>query len=145
MRFDSINIAVILLLITVAGLMMYAFTFIIFGGFNLLSGFSYIGKTEAEILAFDPTLHVTINTALRTLGFTDLALGELAIFVIVIPFRKKEKWAWISTFIVVLIFTLPILIIQAFTIGLTFYLLIIFIVIQIAALGITFKDFFKKE
>jgi len=145
MKMDLFNISLILFLITVACLLVYAVTFIILGGFNVLSGFSYVGRTEAEILSFDPELHSNINNSTRILGFSYLTVGVFALFILVIPFRNKEKWAWELTVIVVLIFTLPLLILNALRIGFNFYVVLIIFIVQIVALGITFKNFFKKE
>jgi len=142
-KIELFDIAVILFLVTVAGLVLYAVIYIIFGGFTPFSAFAYVGRTEAEILVWDPLLHFNINNAIRILGFTDLTVAVFAIFILLIPFRKKEKWAWILTLVIVLIFTLPLLILNTFMIGFTLILLIIFLAIQIVALGITFKEFFK--
>ena len=144
-KIELFDIALILLLITVAGLIFYAVIYVIFGGFTIFSGFVLAMHSEAEILAYDPVLHYSINNAIRTLGFTDLTVAVFAIFVLLIPFRKKEKWAWVLTVIVVLIFTLPLLILNTYRIGFTLIILIIFLAIQLIALGITFKEFFKKE
>ncbi|MDX1797065.1 MAG: hypothetical protein R3255_00310 [Candidatus Lokiarchaeia archaeon] len=144
-KIELFDIALILFIVTVAGLVLYAVIYIIFGAFTPFSGFGYIGRTEAEILGWDPLLHYAINNAVRTLGFTDLTVAVFALFILLIPFRKKEKWAWILTLVVVLIFTLPLLILNTLRIGFTLIILIIFLAIQIVALGITFKEFFKKE
>jgi len=144
-KIELFDIALILLLITVAGLIFYALIYVIFGGFTIFSGFAYVGHSEAEILAYDSLLHFNINNAIRVLGFTDLTVGIFAISILLIPFRKKEKWSWILTVIVVLVFTLPLLILNTYIIGFTLIILIVFLVIQLIALGITFKEFFKKE
>ncbi|MFX0003147.1 MAG: hypothetical protein ACFE9C_00035 [Candidatus Hodarchaeota archaeon] len=144
-KIELFDIALILFLVTVAGLILYAVVYIIFGGFTPFTSFADVGSTEAEILAFNPLLHFVIDNAIRILGFTDLTVGVFALFILFIPFRKKEKWAWELTLVIVLIFSLPLLILNAWRIGFTFILILIFLIIQIVALGITFKEFFKKE
>ncbi len=144
-KIELFDIALILFLITVGGLIFYAFVYIIFGGFTPFSSFAYVGRTEAEILVFDPLLHFSINNAMRIMGFTYLTVGVFALSILFIPFRKREKWAWELTLVIVLIFTLPLLILNALRIGFNFIVVIIFFAIQVVALGITFKEFFKKE
>lgn len=97
------NIGTILLLATVVVLAIYGILYIITGSPVITGALAYIGKSEAEINAFDPELMIILSYQLRIVGIAYMSLGIAYIFIINFGFRKKEKWAWIATLIALLV------------------------------------------
>ena len=139
-----LDIATILLLYTVA-------TMLIFGFIDAISGtlmpyeFTYLGQTESSIIAFDPEVWEIFSGYIRIVGYTFISFGVILVIVILFGFRKKEKWAWIVAIWGSLSLDIPFLIILATTMNLPFYLILTNLIVQVVALGISFKEFFGAK
>ncbi|MFX1493942.1 MAG: hypothetical protein ACFFBZ_06640 [Promethearchaeota archaeon] len=141
------NIGIILLLATVVVLLLYGILYLITGSPAITGALTYIGKTEAELDAFDPELMIILSYYLRVVGITYMSLGIAYIFIINFGFRKKEKWAWIAALIAIVGFSLPMLLMGTIIIGfdIDMIILMIVLIIQIVGLIITYKSFFGTE
>lgn len=141
------NIGTILLLATVIVLLIYGLLYLITGSPAITGALAYIGKTEAELNAFDPELMIILSYQLRIVGIAYMSLGIAYLFIINFGFRKKEKWAWIATLIAFGGFGVPLSIISISVMGIDIdmVILIIVLIIQIAGVIITYKNFFGAE
>ncbi|MFX1307277.1 MAG: hypothetical protein ACFFBF_07215 [Promethearchaeota archaeon] len=141
------NIGTILLLATVIVLLIYGLLYLITGSPAITGALAYIGKTEAELNAFDPELMIILSYQLRIVGIAYMSLGIAYLFIINFGFRKKEKWAWIATLIAFGGFGVPLSIISISVMGIDIdmIILIIVLIIQIAGVIITYKSFFGAE
>ncbi|MFX1296372.1 MAG: hypothetical protein ACFFD2_16155 [Promethearchaeota archaeon] len=141
------NIGTILLLATVIVLLLYGILYVITGSPAITGAIDFIGKTEAEINAFDPELMIILSYYLRVVGIAYMSLGIAYIFIINFGFRKKEKWAWIATLIAFGGYGLPLLLISISVMGIDIdtIILIIVLIIQIVGLIIPCKSFFGVE
>lgn len=141
------NIGTILLLATVIVLLIYGLLYLITGSPAITGALAYIGKTEAELNAFDPELMIILSYQLRIVGIAYMSLGIAYLFIINFGFRKKEKWAWIATLIAFGGFGVPLSIISISVMGIDIdmVILIIVLIIQIAGVIITYKSFFGAE
>ena len=90
------NIGTIVLLATVVVMLLYGILYVVTGSPAITGALTYIGKSEAEINAFDPELMIILSYYLRVVGITYMSLGIAYIFIINFGFRKKEKWAWVG-------------------------------------------------
>ena len=59
----------------------------------------YIGMSSADILNFNPNLHNLIVILMKTVGAYILLLCFWGMTTTLIPFRRGERWAWISLFV----------------------------------------------
>lgn len=141
------NIGTIVLLATVVVMLLYGILYVVTGSPAITGALTYIGKTEAEINAFDPELMIIFSYYLRIVGIAYMSLGIAYIFIINFGFRKKEKWAWISTLIAIVGFVVPLLLMSIIVMGIDIdvIILIIVLIIQIAGVIITYKSFFGAE
>jgi len=141
------NIGTILLLATVVVLLLYGILYVATGSPAITGALTYIGKTEAEINAFDPELMIILSYQLRILGIAYMNLGIAYIFIINFGFRKKEKWAWIAALIAFGGFGVPVLLMSISVMGIDIdtIILIIVLIIQIVGATITYKSFFGAE
>ena len=141
------NVGTILLLATVVILAIYGILYVITGSPAITGALTYIGKSEAEINAFDPELMIILSYQLRVVGITYMSLGIAYIFIINFGFRKKEKWAWIATLIAIGGFVVPMLLMSISVMGIDIdiIILIIVLIIQIVGAIITYKSFFGAE
>ncbi|MFX0020442.1 MAG: hypothetical protein ACFFAK_18825 [Promethearchaeota archaeon] len=141
------NIGTILILATVVVLLLYGILYVATGSPDITGALVYIGKTEAELNAFDPELMIIFSYYLRVVGITYMSLGIAYIFIINFGFRKKEKWAWIAALIAIVGFSLPMLLMGTIIFGMDIDMIILMIVmiIQIVGLIITYKSFFGAE
>ncbi|MFW9948117.1 MAG: hypothetical protein ACFFDX_14935 [Candidatus Odinarchaeota archaeon] len=136
-----------MLLATVVVLLLYGILYLITGSPAITGALTYIGKTEAELDAFDPELMIILSYYLRVVGITYMSLGIAYIFIINFGFRKKEKWAWIAALIAIVGFSLPMLLMGTIIIGfdIDMIILMIVLIIQIVGLIMTYKSFFGTE
>ncbi len=141
------NIGTILLLATVVVLLLYGILYLATGSPAITGALTYIGKTEAEINAFDPELMIILSYQLRVLGIAYMNLGIAYILIIYFGFRKKEKWAWIATLIAFGGFGVPLTLMSISVMGIDIDIIILFIVLIIQIVGaiITYKSFFGAE
>lgn len=138
------NIGTILLLATVVVLLIYGILYV-FVGTLAPDTLTYIGKTEAEIIAFDPELMFIISNNKRSLGITNISLGIAYILILNFGFRKKEKWAWIAVLIAIVGFVVPLIFNGLYRISFDLIILIIVLIIQIVGAILTYKSFFGAE
>jgi len=105
----------------------------------------YIGMSSADVQNFSMKLHNLIVAVLKLLGVYMLMMSVLAIVITLIPFRRGERWSWISTFIVGLILLIA-------QLAVTFYIgpwikwvNVGATVLFLAAMLIPVRDFFSKR
>ncbi len=141
------NIGTIVLLATVVVMLLYGILYVVTGDPAITGALTYIGKTEAELNAYDPELMIIFSYYLRVVGIAYMSLGIAYIFIINFGFRKKEKWAWIATLIAIVGFVVPQMLMGILVMGIDIdiIILIIVLIIQIAAMIITYKSFFGAE
>ena len=60
-----------------------------------------LGATFTQIRTFNPNVMDTMTLMGRFSGLYLLTTGLLGCFVIAIPFRKGEKWAWYATLVTI--------------------------------------------
>ena len=138
------NIGIILLLATVIVLLIYGILYVSTGTL-MPDTLTYIGKTEAEIIAFDPELMFIISNQIRVMGISDISLGIAYILILNFGFRTKEKWAWIAVLIAIVGFVVPLLFVSLYMISFNLVIIIIVLIIQIVGAIITYKSFFGAE
>ena len=105
----------------------------------------YIGMSSADIQNFNPKLHNLIVVLIKMIGAFAL-LADLSLMMItLIPFRRGERWAWISLFAFGLMFSISAL-------AATFYLgvwvkwvMLVTTALLLVAILIPFQDFFRKK
>ncbi|MFW9937826.1 MAG: hypothetical protein ACFFD5_09260 [Candidatus Thorarchaeota archaeon] len=141
------NIGTILILATIIVLLIYGILYVATGSPAITGALAYIGKTEAEINAFDPDIMIMFSYELRIVGIVYMNLGIAYVFIINFGFRKKEKWAWIAALIPFAGFGIPITLISisVFGIDIDIVILIIVLIIQLIGLILTYKSFFRVE
>ena len=140
----SMDIATILMLYTVATMLLFGFIYAIFGTF-MPYDLAAIGLTEADIIAFDPELMTAISNSIRTTGYTFISFGGVLIAIIIMGFRKKEKWAYYTALYAVLVIDISLLLITAPSLNISFIIILVNLICHIIAMTITFKDFFRTE
>ena len=59
----------------------------------------YIGISSAIILNFNPNLHNLIVILMKSIGAYSLIVCLWGMTITLIPFRRGERWAWISLFV----------------------------------------------
>jgi len=59
----------------------------------------YIGISSAIILNFNPNLHNLIVILMKSIGADSLIVCFWGMTITLIPFRRGERWAWISLFV----------------------------------------------
>jgi len=138
------NIGIILLLATVVVLLIYGILYVSTGTFSP-DALAYIGKTEAEIIAFDPELMFIISNQIRVMGISDISLGIAYILILNFGFRKKEKWAWIAILIAIVDFVVPLIFMSLYMISFDLIMLIITLIIMIVGAILTYRSFFGAE
>jgi hypothetical protein len=57
---------------------------------------AFIGMGFEEIRNLNPNLAAFLASIVTTVGACELALGILAIAITLAPFRRAERWAWIT-------------------------------------------------
>ncbi len=62
---------------------------------------SLLGSSLDQIRAFNPNVLDTMILNARLSGLYLLTTALLGVFVLAIPFRKGEKWAWYATLVVI--------------------------------------------
>ncbi len=93
----SLNIGAALLLVTVLIGLVVALQFIFTDPFDE----TLLGSTFTQIRAFNPNLMDTMTLMAHFSGLYLLTTALLGAFIIAIPFRKGEKWAWYATLVVI--------------------------------------------
>ncbi|NVM19139.1 MAG: hypothetical protein HWN80_15600 [Candidatus Lokiarchaeota archaeon] len=128
-------------------MLLYGILYVVTGSPAITGALAYVGKTEAEINAFDPELMIILSYELRVVGIAYMNLGIAYIFIINFGFRKKEKWAWIATLIAFGGFGVPLVLtsISVMGIDIDIIILIIVLIIQIVGEIITYKSFFGAK
>lgn len=142
------KIGTILVLATVVVVLLYGILYVVTGSPVITGAIAFIGKTEAEIIAFDPELMIILSYQLRVVGLADINLGIAYIFIINFGFRKKEKWAWIAALTAFGAFGVPLVLMSIIVWGgidIDIIISIIVLIIQIAGLIMTYKSFFGAE
>ena len=139
------NIGTILLFITVFVLLIYGILYLITGSPAITGALTYIGKTEAEINAFDPEIMIILSYELRVVGIADINLGIAYLLILNFGFRKKEKWAWIATLIATFGFVVPLILLSISVMGIDIDIIILFIFLFVQIVGevISYKSFFR--
>ncbi len=139
------SIGTILLFITVIVLLIYGILYLITGSPAITGALTYIGKTEAEINAFDPEIMIILSYELRVVGIADINLGIAYLFILNFGFRKKEKWAWIATLIATFGFVVPLILLSISVMGIDIDIIILFIFLFVQIVGevISYKSFFR--
>ena len=107
--------------------------------------FEYIGMSSADVQNFSMKLHNLIVAVLKLLGVALLLLMVSSIVITLIPFRRGERWSWISTFILGLIYCIA-------SLAVTFYIgpwikwvTLVLSVLFLVAMLIPARDFFVKR
>ncbi|MFX0082272.1 MAG: hypothetical protein ACFE94_11025 [Candidatus Hodarchaeota archaeon] len=139
-----LDIAVILLLYTIATMLVFGFLDAILGTFMPYE-VSYMGVDETDIESFNAELMEMISGYIRILGFTFISFGIVLIIILFVGFRKKEKWAYILTLLAILSLDIPYLVVLSPFMDLPFILVLINLIVQAVAMVISFKEFFGKE
>jgi len=105
----------------------------------------YIGISSAIILNFNPNLHNLIVILMKSIGAYSLIVCLWGMTITLIPFRRGERWAWISLFAFGLMFSISAL-------AATFYLgvwvkwvMLVTTALLLVAILIPFQDFFRKK
>ena len=105
----------------------------------------YIGISSADVQNFSPKLHNLILVFLKLIGVYQLLIVANGIVITLIPFRRGERWAWISLFAIGLIYTIS-------NLAATFYVgawikwgLLVLTVLFLVAMLIPVQDFFRKK
>ncbi len=60
-----------------------------------------IGSTFAQIRTFNPNVMDILTSMSRFSGLYLLTTGMLGVFILAVPFRKGQKWAWYATLIAI--------------------------------------------
>jgi len=105
----------------------------------------YIGISSADVQNFSPKLHNLIVVFLKLIGVFQLLILANGIVITLIPFRQAERWAWISLFVIGLIYLSSLL-------AATFYVgpwlkwtTLVTTVLFLVAMLIPVRDFFRKK
>ena len=76
----------------------------------------YIGISLEEVERFNPNLAYFMSTSTRMSGIGLMSLGVFLFGIAAVPFRRAERWAWITVFVAVFLPLLGVLR-TSFTIG----------------------------
>ena len=140
----KLNIAFILLLV--------CSTYIIFSGLlyaiaatMMAHHISYTGLTMANVRAYSPRLAQMISIYVRFMGLEWLSFGFSSLYILLIGFRKGEKWAWYHNLIGGAFIHIPNATITYIVIGfqLLYFIAVFILVLWIIALSISYKEIFK--
>lgn len=94
-------------------------------------------KVDSDVMKF-------IYTVIRVNGFMFITLGVTGIYILFVGFRKKEKWAWIYTLLVVALANFPttlLIFVMNPTFEMPFPLTLSLLIMGIIALCISYKEF----
>jgi len=134
-----LNIAIILLIIVDLILIFIGILYAIMGFMpyhEKIIGKS-LSKVNSDVMKF-------IYTVIRINGFMFITLGVTGIYILFVGFRKKEKWAWIYTLLVVALANFPttiIIFVMNPTFEMPFPLTLSLLIMGIIALCISYKEF----
>ncbi len=93
----AINIGVALLFVTVIIGLVVALQYLFMPPFDE----GLLGSSLDQIRAFNPNVLNSLILNARLSGLYLLTTALLGAFVLAIPFRKGEKWAWYATLVVI--------------------------------------------
>ena len=98
-----------------------------------------IGKSPSKVNSAVMNL---IYILIRVNGFMFISKGVSGIYILFVGFRKKQKWAWITSLITVILGTLPttILVFDS-TFAMPFPLTLSLLIMGIIALCISYNEF----
>ncbi|MFX1394791.1 MAG: hypothetical protein ACFFAH_14620 [Promethearchaeota archaeon] len=139
-----LNIAIILSFIIYFQLIIVGIFYASLGTF-MPYHIAFTGKTESDVNSYSSELMTLISILIRLLGFCNITIGIMGLFILYFAFRKREGWTWILGLITGCIGYIPNLILTytVLGLGLMYILTIISFILCIKALGISYKEFFK--
>ena len=105
----------------------------------------YIRMSSADILNFSPKLHNLILVFLKLMGLSGLLIMANGIVITLIPFRRGERWAWISLFAVGLIDLISLLAVTFYVGAWIKWVMLALIALFLVAMLIPVRDFFRKK
>jgi len=105
----------------------------------------YIGMSSADIQNFSPKLHNLILVFLKLMGLSGLLIMANGIVITLIPFRRAERWAWISLFAVGLIDLISLLAVTFYVGAWIKWVMLALIALFLVAMLLPVRDFFPKK
>ena len=105
----------------------------------------YIGMSSADIQNFSPKLHNLILVFLKMIGVYQLLIMVYGIAITLIPFRRAERWAWISLFAVGLIDLISLLAVTFYVGAWIKWVMLALIALFLVAMLVPVRDFFRKK
>jgi len=105
----------------------------------------YIGMSSADIQNFSPKLHNLILVFLKLMGLSGLLIMANGIVITLIPFRRAERWAWISLFAVGLIDLISLLAVTFYVGAWIKWVMLALIALFLVAMLVPVRDFFRKK
>jgi hypothetical protein len=105
----------------------------------------YIGMSSADIQNFSPKLHNLILVFLKLMGLSGLLIMANGIVITLIPFRRAERWAWISLFAIGLIDLISLLAVTFYVGAWIKWVMLALIALFLVAMLIPVQDFFRKK
>ncbi len=105
----------------------------------------YIGMNSADIQNFSPKLHNLILVFLKLIGVFQLLILAYGIINTLIPFRRGERWAWISLFVLGSLFLIASLAATLYVGAWVKWALLAVTILFLVAMLIPVQDFFRKK
>ena len=106
---------------------------------------SFIGMSFEDIRNLNPNLAAFLASIVKSVGACELALGILAVGIALGPFRRTERWAWITVLPAVSI-VLADLLRASFFIGAPVrWLILALAILFLTAMLVPVKDFFGSR
>ena len=105
----------------------------------------YVGMSTADIQNFSPKLHNLIVVLIKLVGAVATIFLSSAIVIFLIPFRRGERWAWITTFVLGLLYLISVLAATFYVGAWIKWIMVAFTVLYLVFILIPFKDFFVKR
>ena len=134
-----LNIAAILLLVGVVIVYLFGILYIASGSFQSYHETFMGGLTAEGVTTFNANLMVLIGVFIRIIGFSFLGIATLWLYLIVKPLREGDKLVWVINLVCVLLVPLPITLLTAVVGGTPFYVALIVLLMDLAAVVLAAK------
>jgi len=140
----KLNIAFILLLFCTIFVLFMGFLYAI-AATMMPHHIAYTGLTMANVKAYNPRLAEMISIYIRFMGLGWLSFGFSSLYILLVGFRKGEKWAWYNNLIGGAFIHIPNATITYIVIGfqLLYFSMLFTLVLWIIALSISYKEIYK--
>lgn len=146
-KIKFIDIATILVVIDSIFIIFMGLMYLFTGTFQSYH-IDFTGLTAADVASFNAELMVLISVFIRIIGTSTLTAGIAFLIIAIIPFRKKEKWAWLTIvilggFLMIAILTITYVILATQILYIVFILALILWILSVILS--TYDIYFKKE